>query len=580
MMKKNRLKFYGRVGLFLGIVYFVVACAAPSAIGDLDSAYQYLQGKILPNIKIDLALVSDTSAQSRVIPPLADPVPDVSTFPLYGAQPSSDSGKLYVEIFTSVDKGNGDRPDERWLVDVAEAFNQQQNRVDGQVIQIGIRGIASGIAAEILAAKKAQPAGYSPTSALWLEKLKQQGIAAKMIEPKLMSDCGGLAIEGKAYQQLASKGEVTFARLLDQILAGQFKLGYANPYISTASINLLYQILWQAAGHDKDGKPLMVSEINSPQMISVFDTFQKQVTVMGLTAIDLKDIFLRDSSQLQVFASGCIDYAQIKNTPGHEQLGFVPFGTSHNNPLVGFEWNTNAEREALRQFAKFAVSPSMQQRLPNQGDISQSLKQYKFISPPSGAVIEAAQALWKRRKDGGKTVYLEMVIDTSGSMAENERLKAVQAALKAASQQINSGNQVGLITFSDRPVRRIKFAPFNELEKKRLLTAIDELQPDGATALYDALAVGIGDLMDQQKRDPDGLFSILLLTDGERTEGIELAAIRDVIKQSGIRIYPIAYGEVNQAELTEIAAIREGSVYKGDPESVQTLLYDLFQTKL
>jgi Ca-activated chloride channel family protein len=136
------------------------------------------------------------------------------------------------------------------------------------------------------------------------------------------------------------------------------------------------------------------------------------------------------------------------------------------------------------------------------------------------------------------------------------------------------------VTFSDRPSRRIALAPFNELEQKRLFATINQLQADGATALYDGLAVGLADLMEKQKTDPEGQFYLLLLTDGERTDGLEFGRIKHVIKYSGVRIYPIAYGEVNQQELEAIAAIREGNVYEGTPEKVQVLLKDLFQTNL
>lgn len=53
-----------------------------------------------------------------------------------------------------------------------------------------------------------------------------------------------------------------------------------------------------------------------------------------------------------------------------------------------------------------------------------------------------------------------------------------------------------------------------------------------------------------------------------------------MIKYSGVRVYPIDYGEVNPQELEAIAAIREGSVYEGTPEKVQVLLKDLFQINL
>jgi Ca-activated chloride channel homolog len=466
-------------------------------------------------------------------------------------------------------------------LDVADAFNQQQQKnASGQTLQVGIRRVPSGVAASLFAAKAAQPAGYSPSHDLWVELLKKDGVQTTIVEPKLIEDCGGFLVEEKAYQQLAAGGEVTFPRLLDRILAGQLKLGYSNPYTSSTSLNLLYQIFWEAAGHRKNNQSLTVSESKSSQVASVFDTFQKQVVVTGTTSMDLRDAFLRDPSKMQVFVSGCSGYAQMRKVPGQEKIGLVPYGVPHNNPLIRFDWTTDAQQELLEKFAQFATSPAMQARIPYHEEFQPYLKNMKFLPKPEGSVLKAAQSLWKQRKDGGRTVYMELVVDTSGSMEEHQRLRAVQEALRVAIRQINQGNQVGLVTFSDRPVRRVNLAPFTDLEHKRLLAAIDDLRADGATALYDGVAVALSDLMAQKKRDPEGRFYLLLLTDGERTDGIEFTALKDVLKQSGVRVYPIAYGEVNQAELQEIAAIREGSVYDGNPETVQTLLRDLFQTNL
>jgi Ca-activated chloride channel homolog len=439
---------------------------------------------------------------------------------------------------------------------------------------VGIRNIPSGIAADFLKSQTAKPAGYSPSNELWIKLLQAQGINTTAIAP-LLADCGGFIVDAPTYQRLVKEGKVTFQRLLEEILAGKLKLGYANPYTSSTSLNLLYSIFHQAAGRNQ---PLTVDRVRSPQVSSVFDTFQQQVVVTGVTSQDLRDAFLQDSSQLQVLASGCRGYTQLQKTPGYEQIGFVPYGIPHNSPLVGFEWNTTAQREALAKFAEFATSAPMQaltSKLP-----PDLLPKIDFIPTPSGEVLQAAQSLWKQRKDIGKTVYMELVVDTSGSMEQDNRLKAVQEALRLASSQINRGNQVGLITFSDRPTRLMNLAPFNELEQKRLFTAIDRLQPDGQTALYDGLVVGLADLMAKQKSDRNGRFYLMLLTDGERTNGLTFDQIKDLVRYSGVKVYPIAYGGVDKAELQAIAKIREGSVYSGNPETVQTLLKDLFQTSL
>ena len=73
---------------------------------------------------------------------------------------------------------------------------------------------------------------------------------------------------------------------------------------------------------------------------------------------------------------------------------------------------------------------------------------------------------------------------------------------------------------------------------------------------------------------------MLVLTDGQTNEGLVFNQVQDVLKYSGVRIYPIAYGNVNQQELSAIAAIRESTVKTGTPENVQELLKDLFQTNL
>ena len=86
--------------------------------------------------------------------------------------------------------------------------------------------------------------------------------------------------------------------------------------------------------------------------------------------------------------------------------------------------------------------------------------------------------------------------------------------------------------------------------------------------------------MRQKQRDPDGEFYLLFLTDGERTHGLALKDLEPVIRESGVRIYPIAYGDVNHKELEAIAALHEGQVFEGTPEKVQLLLQNLFQTNL
>ncbi|XZF62484.1 MAG: VWA domain-containing protein [Gloeotrichia echinulata DVL01] len=550
-------------------------------VDSFDSAYRVLNESFLPQISIEEATISDAVAQGYTVDKVAETLPKLEDFPLYGAQPSADSNIAYIEIFGSAEKSNGQKQDERWLVDVAEAFNAKKiTTSSGQIIQVGIRNIPSGTATRLLASKSTRPAGFTPPNELALKLLAQQGIETSTITPRLASNFAGFAVNAASYQELAKNGNVTFEKLLDAILSGKLTVGYPNPYSSSTSLNLLYTLFWRSAGHHQDGKPLTVSELQSPQVNSVFDTFQKQVLITTVTTLDLKEIFIRDNQKLPAFLLEYQTYQTLKKLPGFQDVAFVPFGVPHDSPLVGFNWNSAVQKEGLKRFSEFALSQEMQQRAKELGFNAGNTLKNNFLPPiPNGEVLQAAQSYWKQRKDGGRTVNLMMVIDTSGSM-EGDRLQSVKNSLRIAAQSINPGNYVGLITFSDRPTKILPLAPFDLQQHKRLLAAADSLKADGGTAMYDGTIVGLSELMERKKADPNGIFYLLLLTDGEVNAGLRLDNIKDVLKYSGVRFYPIAYGEVNQNELQEIANLRETTVKSSDPQKLQTLFTELLQTNL
>lgn len=560
----------------------LVACGA-TKIDSTESAYKAIQDYYLPKIKVEQALISDDLASKIEIGQIQEPLPKVDSFPLYGATPSNDPNISYIEIFSSAEKASGDRPDERWLVDVAEAFNAKKLRLpSGKVIQVGIRNIPSGLGAKIIASRTVKPVGYTPTTNLWLELLKNEGIQAKVISPMLVPNHAVLVLQPQIYQSLATNGEVNFDVVLDAILAGKLKVGYANPYAGSPALNLLYSLFWRASGHAKDRNPLTISDLQSPQVSSVFDAFQKQVSLTTLTYLDLKQIFIRDpqSPKLGAFLMEYQSYATLKRLSGFEKLAYVPFGVPHSSPLVGFDWNSPEQQESLGEFAKFATSEAMQTLAQQKGfETTNYLKAKDFPPVPSGEVLKYALSFWKQKKDGKRTVYMEIVIDTSGSMS-GERIKAVKEGLRSATNEINAGNQVGLITFSNRVKNVVNLAPFDTLQHKRLLAAIEDIQADGETALYDAVIASLGQLADRYKSDNSGIFRLLLLTDGEANVGLKFDEVKDLMRYSDVRIYPIAYGEVNQKELAAIASLRESTVQTGTPKNVQNILKEIFQTNL
>lgn len=557
------------------------ACSTTPPVDSFETAQEALNKSILSQIDLREAYVADSVAARYTLDDIADPLPELEDFPLYASRSQPDPNAITLEIFSSSEKANVGKQNESWLVEVAEAFNIEDFALDsGEPIHVGVRKIASGTAARLLSAQAVQPAGYSPSNDLWVQMIEAEGVETIPVVPQLVPNTAGWVVQKQVYDDLAAQGEVTFEALLNQILAGEIAVGYPNPYASSTSLNLLYTLLWGAAGHRESGQALTVADLQSPQVNSVFSAFQKQVLITTTTTLDLQEIFIRDPDKLQAFPLEYQNYQTLITLPGFEEVEFIPFGIPHRNPLVGFAWNDAREQEALEIFGDFAASRQMQTLAAEQGFVETDyLTQSAHPPVPEGEVLAAAQTYWKGQKDVGRTVYMMIVIDVSGSM-DGLPLAAVQEGLRIASKEINAGNHVGLIAFNADPTYLVPLAPFDTLQHQRLLAAIDALRADGGTAMYDAMMVALADLMERAETDPNGRYYLLVLSDGQTNEGFTFTRVQEIVRYSNVRVYPIAYGDVDMDEMQAIAALRESTVQIGTPENVQSLLKGLLQTNL
>lgn len=570
-------------GLLLGGLGLLGQQLLWAPVSSAEGALAKLERRIVPGIALDPATPPADWGAANASLSSADALPSVEAYPLYGALADGPrrSGVLRVEIASSLEKADGGKADRRWLVDVAERFNQLGERQGGQRVEVVVRAIPSGLAAQLLAAGRYRPAGYSPASGQWLDLLRHQGLASQPISRGLVDNASVIALRGTVWRRLEPSTPPSFAAVVDQTLSGQLRMAYCNPYICSPGLDLLHTLLWLSAGHGTDRAPLTAADLGRSAVSGSFDLWQKRLATTTPTYVELINIWKRQPDSFDAAVMAHQSFLRLKQEAGFEDLIAVPFGSPQSSPLVAFAWTTGAQRRALERFTRFAASPEMR-RLAREQDFNRLPKRPEEASPPpaSGAALKEAQRLWKQRKDGGRTVYLQLVIDTSGSMNQFERLSQVKKAIRAASSAINSGNQVGLITFNDRPARQLPLAPMDERGRQRLVATVNSLQAEGSTALYDGLAVAMADLMRARRRDPNGRFHLLLLSDGKPTSGLRLDQLRDVIQHSGIGITPIAYGEVDAGELQAIAALRESVVYQGTPQRILPLISDLFQTNL
>jgi len=123
-----------------------------------------------------------------------------------------------------------------------------------------------------------------------------------------------------------------------------------------------------------------------------------------------------------------------------------------------------------------------------------------------------------------------ILLDVSASM-QNKITVAQQAALKFL-QMGNQDDEFFLIEFNDRPELSSDFtANFARLEKQLVAAS-----PDGNTALYDAVYLGLQKV--RAGRNPRK--ALLLITDGEDNwSNYRRSEVREFLKESDVQLYAI-----------------------------------------
>jgi VWFA-related protein len=135
-------------------------------------------------------------------------------------------------------------------------------------------------------------------------------------------------------------------------------------------------------------------------------------------------------------------------------------------------------------------------------------------------------------------VSLGFLVDTSGSMTN--KIARARHALRRFFTAIRNGDEVFLEAFSQRPMMLQDFTD----SKVLLDQAVTLLEPDGETALYDALLDGLRHVKQgrRQKR------ALVLLTDGlDTASAASLGETANAIRKSGVIVYTIGIGNPTQS---------------------------------
>lgn len=542
------------------LALLVASCSSEVEPLDKVEAEQQLQD-LVQDIGAQDALVTTRASVSIDSQDLADTLPNIDIFPIVGS-PRSGGNQTVAEIFVSTEKsGEGTNG---WIVDVAESFNASgQTLGDGSNAQVAIRRIPSGTGYQYIAANKSLPAGFSPSNHLWIEMAQVHG-PMTLVREQLVPNVAGIVMKSETGEKLeAEYGSLDAGVLVEAVIAGDVVMGYTDPFASSTGLNFLLTVLDDFAGGEED-------QLLSPDVASVFEAFQQNVPFVALTTLQIQESVEKENGTLDAFV---MEYQTYVNTDSLKSgFEFIPFGVNHENPLYAVGGASTQELEVLELFA---AHTERQEFRVSAADLGFEPPDYdSTVAIPSGQTLIEAQQLWKDKKDGGRPVYAVFVTDVSGSMS-GSRIVAVSTALESALGFISPSSSVGMVEFSDVTSKRLEIALFDLNQQGRFAAAVQEMSPNGGTAMYDGILVGLSMLVDARNADPNIKPLLFVLTDGETRNGLTFNDAAPVIAGLGIPVYTVGF-EADLDELAQLSSLVEAASINATEDDVEFKMASLF----
>jgi Ca-activated chloride channel family protein len=494
---------------------------------------------------------------------------------------------------------------EKLLVPLIREFNREDGEafVEGEVV-------SSGEAQSKIADGRLEPVIWSPASSLWGRLLNfdaDRPLAADD-NPSIVRTPLVIAMWepfaralGWPRKQIGFEQVIRLARSNQGFAEfghpefGSFKYVHTNPDFSTSGLSAVVAEYYAATGK-KEG--LTEADIRNSKARRIVRDIERSIVHYGDTTLFIADQMRANgpgyASAVAMEEVTLLDFNKRRGPQPKLVALYPPEGTFYSdNPFIVLNapWVSTAQREAARRFGEFLAERISPEVAAGSGfrpaDLDQEpvapvskengvdpAQPERVLGLPEPRVLDRLKKTWREDR---KPANVLLIVDTSGSMNDENRLVRAKEGLDVFFDQVGSQDSVGLTIFSDRIQPLIPVGPFAENEEQ-LRNTVQDLIADGGTAIYDATINGFDQVRSQAS--PERITAVVLLTDGEDTDSAASAeqAVQAVKAQGDsnnqVRVFTIAYsaGAVGAAEALEaIAQASGGQPYEGDTEDIETV---------
>src|SRR5271157_4597524 len=509
---------------------------------------------------------------------------------------------------------------ERWINEVTDRFNREDHRAQGGK-RIFVRAIPMGSGEcidEVLNGSR-QPHLISPASAAFIklgnaqshtntghelitstENLVLSPVVIAMWKPMAEAiGWGKKPIGWSDILALASSQKGWQAYGYPQW--GQFKFGHTHPQYSNSGLISLFAEVYAATGKSAG---LTVADVDKPHTAAFVEGIERSVVHYGSsTGFFGRKMFASGPQYLS--AAVLYENMVIESYDSADKLAFPvvaiypkegTFWSDHPVGVVEREWVTPAHREAAKVYIQYLLQRPQQERAITYGfrpgavdvPVASPLDQAHGVDPqepkttlevPSVPVMDAILKLFDQKKKAASVV---LVLDTSGSMNEDQKIQNAREGAKQLVNLLSPGDRLSLVPFNTKVNWASTDVPISS-GKAGLLQTIDSLFAGGGTALYDSIDVAYQHLLQDQKQNAQGnrILSVVVLTDGEDNQSsLKLDELMQRIRYDGetraIHVFTIAYGkDARKDVLKQIADATQAKSYEGTPQNIVDVFRDI-----
>jgi len=505
---------------------------------------------------------------------------------------------------------------EKWINDVTAAFNRSNTRTQGgKTIFVRALPMGSGETIDNVLSGRLQAHLVSPASAAFIklgnaesrtktgkdliastDNLVLSPVVIAMWKPMAEAIGWGKKPLGWADILALSRNEKGWAAYgFPQW--GKFKFGHTHPEFSNSGLISLFAEAYAASGKTAG---LKLSDLEKPQTKQFIAGVEQSVVHYGSsTGFFGRKMFANGPEYLSaaVLYESMVVESYSENNLAFPLVAIYPkegtFWSDHPVGVVERDWVTPEHREGAKIYIQYLLKREQQEKAMQYGfrpasldvplaaplDASHGMdaKEPKTtLEVPQVDVINALLELWKTQK---KHSNIALVLDTSGSMAEQGKMQNAKIGAKQLVQLLDDGDTFSFLPFSTELHWSGQDASVKD-GRQQLTQQIDSLFAGGDTALYDSIDAAYEHLA--ATRNPDAkIQAVVVLTDGEDTNSkMKLNELMERIKYNGetraIHVFTIAYGnDAKKDVLRQIAEATQAKFYEGTPQNIVEVFRDI-----